>query len=31
VNEGIKIRNERGKAYKYPAYTRHVVYSWWSW
>jgi len=30
MDEKMKIRNERGKAYKWPAYTRHAVYSWWS-
>jgi len=28
MNETMKIRNERCKAYKWPAYTRHAVYSW---
>jgi len=31
MNGKTNIRNERGKAYKWSAYTKHAVYSWWSW
>jgi len=27
----MKNHNERSMVYKWPTYTRHVVYSWWSW
>ena len=30
MNEKTKIRNERSKIYKCPAYTKHAVYSGWS-
>jgi len=31
MNERMKICNEIDKAHKWPANTRHAVYSWWSW